>query len=67
MAFSALWLMVLVVFWPQLNTYYNCMAGANTVTTQQACHSQFTSSVGGEMKRNPAERPVTSGSGAAGR
>ena len=48
-AFGALWLMVLAVFWPQLNSYYNCMAGANTVTAQQACHNQFTSSVGGEM------------------
>ena len=49
LAFSALWLMVLAVFWPQLNTYYNCMAGANTVATQQACHDQFTKSVGSEM------------------
>ena len=60
-AFSALWLMVLLVFWPQLNSYYNCMAGANTVTAQQACQNQFTSSVGGEMSvlqngRLPAER-----------
>ncbi|MFY9929139.1 MAG: DUF4190 domain-containing protein [Streptosporangiaceae bacterium] len=60
-AFGALWLMVLAVFWPQLNSYYNCMAGANTVTAQQACHNQFTSSVGGEMSvlqngRLPAER-----------
>jgi hypothetical protein len=49
LAFSALWLMVLAVFWPQLNTYYNCMASANTVTAQQACHTQFTNSVGGEF------------------
>jgi hypothetical protein len=49
LAFSALWLLILAVFWPQLNTYYNCMAAANTVATQQACHSQFTNSVGGEM------------------
>src|ERR1700761_73511 len=49
LAFSALWLLVLAVFWPQLNSYYNCMDGANTVTAQQTCHSQFTSSVGGEM------------------
>jgi ABC-type amino acid transport system permease subunit len=63
LAFSALWLMVLAVFWPQLNTYYNCMAGANTVATQQACHDQFTKSVGGEMSvlqggRLPARRAV---------
>ena len=49
LAFSALWLLVLAVFWPQLNTYYNCMRGANTVTAQQACHKQFTNSVGGEI------------------
>lgn len=42
LAFSALWLLVLVVFWQQLSTYYNCMSGANTVTAQQACHTQFT-------------------------
>ena len=49
LAFSALWLMVLAVFWPQLNAYYTCMNGANTVTAQQACHNQFTNSVGSEM------------------
>jgi heme/copper-type cytochrome/quinol oxidase subunit 2 len=49
LAISALWLMVLAVFWPQLNAYYNCMGGANTVTAQQACHDQFTDSVGSEM------------------
>jgi ABC-type amino acid transport system permease subunit len=49
LAISALWLMVLAVFWPQLNAYYNCMGGANTVTAQQACHNQFTDSVGSEM------------------
>ena len=49
LAFSALWLLVLAVFWPQLNAYYNCMGGANTVAAQQACHTQFTNSVGGEI------------------
>jgi CDP-diglyceride synthetase len=49
LAISALWLMVLAVFWPQLSAYYNCMSGANTVTAQQACHDQFTDSVGSEM------------------
>ena len=49
LAFSALWLLMLAVFWPQLNTYYNCMSGANTMTTQQTCHQQFTKSVGGEI------------------
>jgi hypothetical protein len=49
LAFSALWLLVLAVFWPQLNAYYNCMGGANTVTAQQACHDQLNNSVGGEI------------------
>ena len=49
LAVSALWLLVLAVFWPQLNAYYNCMNGANTVAAQQACHNQFTTSVGGEI------------------
>jgi ABC-type amino acid transport system permease subunit len=49
LAISALWLMVLAVFWPQLTAYSNCIAGANTVTAQQACHDQFTNSVGNEM------------------
>ena len=49
LAFSALWLLVLAVFWPQLNAYYTCMGGANTVTAQQACHDQFNNSVGSEI------------------
>jgi multisubunit Na+/H+ antiporter MnhB subunit len=49
LAFSALWLLVLAVFWPQLNTYYNCMAGANTVAAQQICHNQLDNSVGSEV------------------
>jgi hypothetical protein len=49
LALSALWLLVLAVFWPQLNTYYTCMNGANTVAAQQACHKQFTDSVGSEI------------------
>ena len=49
LAFSALWLLILAVFWPQLSTYSNCMNGANTVTAQQVCHNQFTKSVGGEI------------------
>jgi len=49
LAISALWLMALAVFWPQLNAYYNCMNGANTVVAQQACHNQLTNSIGGEI------------------
>src|ERR1700726_3896160 len=49
LAFSALWLLVLAVVWPQLNAYYNCLSGANTVTPNQACHNQCTNSVGGAL------------------
>jgi hypothetical protein len=49
LAFSVMWLLFLAVFWPQLSTYYNCMSGANTVAAQQACHTQFTNSVGSEL------------------
>jgi len=49
LALSALWLLIVVVFWPQLSTYYNCMGGANTVAAQQACRTQFTNSVGSEI------------------
>jgi hypothetical protein len=49
LAFSAMWLLVLAVFWPQLSAYYDCMSSANTVTAQQACHTQLTNSVGGEI------------------
>lgn len=49
LAFGALWLLVLAVFWPQLNTYYDCLNGANTVAAQQSCNSQLTKAVGGEI------------------
>jgi len=49
LAFSTLWLLALAMFWPQLSTYSNCMSGANTVAAQQACHTAFTNSVGGEI------------------
>ena len=58
LAFSAMWLLVLAVFWPQLNAYYNCMGGANTVAAQQACHTQLSNSVGGEISVLQ-KRPVT--------
>jgi hypothetical protein len=49
LAFSVLWLLVLAVFWPQVSAYYSCMSSANTVAARQACHTQFTNSVGGEI------------------
>ena len=49
LAFSALWLLVLAVFWPQLSAYSNCMSGANTVAAQQVCHTQLNNSVGSEL------------------
>jgi hypothetical protein len=56
LAISALWLMTLAVFWPQLSAYYNCMNGANTVAAQQACHNQLTNSIGGEISILPGGR-----------
>ena len=49
LAISALWLIALAVFWPQLSAYSNCMNGANAVAAQQACHNQLTNSTGGEI------------------
>jgi hypothetical protein len=49
LTFSALWLLVLAVFWPQLNTYYNCMSSANTVAAQQVCRTQLSNSIGNEL------------------
>ena len=46
---SALWLLVLAVFWPQLNTYCNCMNSANTVAAQQVCRTQLSNSIGNEL------------------
>jgi hypothetical protein len=49
LTFSALWLLVLAVFWPQLNTYYDCMSSANTVAAQQVCRTQLSNSIGNEL------------------
>jgi len=49
LAFSALWLLILAVFWPQLTAYSNCMSSANTVAAQQVCRTQFSNSVGNEI------------------
>jgi hypothetical protein len=37
------------MFWPQLTQYSNCLNGANTTSTQQACKQQFDNSVNSEM------------------
>jgi len=49
LAVSAVWLLVLAVFWPQLNAYATCMSSANTVAAQQVCHTQLNKSVGAEI------------------
>jgi hypothetical protein len=49
LAFSLLALAAFIAFWPQLNQLSNCMAGANTLSAQQACQSQFSNSVGNEF------------------
>jgi len=46
---SALALAAFAVFWPQLTQLSTCMAGANTLSAQQACQNQFSSSVGNEF------------------
>jgi hypothetical protein len=56
LGFSALWLLVLAVFWPQLNAYYNCMNSANTVAAQQVCRTQLNNSVGNELSIVPNGR-----------
>jgi hypothetical protein len=33
------------LFWPQISQYSNCMSGANTVATQDACNQQLDSSL----------------------
>lgn len=45
MTFSVLALIAFAAFWPQLDQLSNCMAGANTVSAQQACQHQFSRSV----------------------
>lgn len=39
------------VFWTQLSEYSRCLAGANTLSAQQACLSQLNKSVNGEIAR----------------
>ena len=48
-AFSVMWLLVLAVFWPQLNTYHHCMAGAEPGGHPAGLHTQLSNSVGGEL------------------
>jgi ABC-type amino acid transport system permease subunit len=47
--FSAFVLAGFLMFWPQLTQYSNCLAGANTVSGQQACQQQLNNSVGNEV------------------
>jgi hypothetical protein len=49
LVFSCFALITFAAFWPQLNQLSNCMAGANTVSAQQACQNQFSKSVDGEI------------------
>ena len=48
--FSGFLLVGYAMFWPQLTQYANCLNGANTASTQQACQQQFDNSVNGEMR-----------------
>jgi ABC-type amino acid transport system permease subunit len=47
--FSAFVLAGFLMFWPQLTQYSNCLAGANTVSSQQVCQQQLNNSVGNEV------------------
>jgi hypothetical protein len=48
-AFSVLALAAFAAFWPQLTQLSSCLAGANTLSAQQACQNQFSNSVGNEF------------------
>lgn len=49
LVFSLLALAAFIAFWPQLTQLSDCMAGANTLSAQQACQNQFNNSVGNEF------------------
>lgn len=49
MAISLVLLAGFAVFGKQLSAYSQCLRGANTVSAQQACHSQFMHSVTGRL------------------
>ena len=42
---SALALIGFAMFWPQVTQYANCISGANTVATQNACNQQLNNSL----------------------
>ena len=48
---SVVLLVTFGVFWHQLSQYSRCLAGANTLSAQQACLSQLNKSVNGEVAR----------------
>jgi len=48
-AFSALALVGLLAFWSQYMQYGNCLNGATTIATQNACQQQFKNSIGNRM------------------
>ena len=48
---SIVLLIAFAVFWTQLSQYSRCLAGANTLSAQQACLTQLNKSVNGEIAR----------------
>ena len=48
---SIVLLIAFTVFWSQLSQYSRCLAGANTLSAQQACLTQLNKSVNGEIAR----------------
>jgi hypothetical protein len=46
---SGLLLLAFAVFGPQLSAYGQCLSGANTISTQQSCQTQFTHAVSHQL------------------
>jgi hypothetical protein len=47
---STLALIGFALFWPQVSQYANCISGANTVATQNACNQQLNNSLQTSMQ-----------------
>lgn len=54
--FSGIMLLAFVMLGKQLSAYSRCLAGANTISTQQACHAQFAHAISREMTAFRATR-----------
>jgi len=50
LSFSTIMLIFFAVFWNELSAYSDCLSGANTLTAQQACHRQFSQTIGNDIR-----------------